>query len=156
MKTKEIEFRKKKCRLCGFSAIYTEENLIEECPACKNHYDKTKFLFVEMPEGDTNTHNQIRWGCASCAHFGIVWQKKQTKICECPNPDCNAGSDRLRLSKVQPEGDCNTIWKPILGIKRRLIKTNFSKKKHICTNCGYTTRYLIKHVTKCTCCGRYH
>lgn len=143
------------CKVCGhINFIKPTDGSDKRCGGCKNlmYQGTDTFHTDEDPDASYSTHNQIRWGCRECGHTGIKWVKKGNKLNTCPN----CGKEPFRLAKgiIDPKGSCATIWEPVQGIRRPLIKP-LSKKRKECRSCGNRYSYLVKLPKSCPRCGHH-
>jgi hypothetical protein len=144
------------CKLCSYVRTYVDDGgtkTPKRCPRCHVVYDEIKFLSIPNDEATPMTHNMVRWACQHCRHHGVMWlSKKNSRVHACPNCDHERGSG-LRVRKIDPKGNCSTIWEPVAGITRPKIRVNLPKKKLRCGNCHQTHYYLLKKPTECHRCG---
>lgn len=152
--TTNFEVIREACRICGHANLRrSTDEPITKCNNCHHLLKETTDTFHsdENPKANYSTHNQVRWGCRTCGHTGIRWVKKGTKLSVCPH--CGEQPWGLAKGIIDPKGRCATIWEPVQGIKRPLIRTQLPKKKHRCGNCGFSVPYLVRYPAACPRCG---
>lgn len=145
-----------RCKLCGSRIMYqtnSGSSKPRKCNRCGNLFSDAKLLSIHDESASLSTHYMVRWGCRSCKHYGTKWVPRGENLMYCPNCEVDRRSSGMWVTKIDPSGSCDTIWEPVEGITRPLIRTKLSKKKHHCGNCGYTHSYLIRYPTVCPRCG---
>lgn len=144
------------CEICGYHQMYHKEDPAskpKKCSRCGNFYGQGKFVSAVNPNASPASHNLVRWGCRACKHYGVSWLVKRKKYLEkCPNCGESRSAGHLMCERTNSHGDCKTIWKPIEGRTRPVIRTNLPKKRFQCSNCGYIQRYLVRPKQPCPRC----
>lgn len=144
------------CELCGYRGRFSKSAEGQRCPNCSKPYDKpVNVIPGEEVDGPVSNYNQISWWCGECHSKGIIWVKKfgtVNKRSPCPNCQTTA---KMHTNRIDPKGRCDEsgFWSEGQFTPPPPVVPRPKKLTHVCPNCRFKTRYLMRPPEKCKNCG---